>query len=202
MRPFLFGVLFTLIIGGLFYLLQPATPPTQQDPRIATLTAERDSLDGLLSARVGVDTVYLTRYKTIAVKTDSAKTAVAALPPTEAVRFFAAKTGTDSIEMLPDTTAKVTMPTIKAANMLIIEGEGAKQTVAVMTTHLASKDTTISLQAERIQTTDSLSTVTNAQHSRDLSAAKAEAKREKKLKNIFLGATSLEAALILLSMFF
>ena len=202
MRPFLLGVLFALVAYGLFYLLQPDPQTPPQDPRIESLQSDIDSLDALLAERTKADTVYLTRYRTIEAKTDSAKAEAAALPPVEAVRLFALKTGTDSIEMLPDTTAKVTVTTIRRANDLIIEGEGNAAKVAVLTDHIASKDTTIALQAVRITTSDSLATVTKAQHSRDLSAVKAEAKKERRTKNIFIGTTAVGAALILLSMFF
>lgn len=198
MRPFLFGVLATLLLVAGFYLLQPEQQTLPKDPRIEALQSDIDSLDTLLAGRAKVDTVYLTRYRTIEAKTDSAKAEAAALPPVEAVKLFALKTGTDSIAMLPDTTAKVSIPTIKKANELLIEGEGNAAKVAVLNEHLASKDTTIALQAVRITASDSLASATKVQHSRDLAAVKAEAKKERRSKNIFIGTTFL----LLLSMFF
>jgi hypothetical protein len=198
MRPFLFGVLSMLVVVGLLYLLQPEPQTPAQDPRIESLQSDIDSLDALLAERPKSDTVYLTRYRTIEAKTDSAKAEAAALPPLEAVKLFSVKTGTDSIEMLPDTTAKVSIPTIKKANELLIEGEGNAAKVAVLTDHLAAKDTTIALQAVRITTSDSLAAVTKAQHSRDLAAVKAEAKKQRRTKNLFIGTT----AILFLSMFF
>lgn len=196
--PIVLGLIFVGVV--LVFPPDPQTPP--QDPRIESLQSDIDSLDALLAERPKADTVYLTRYRTIEAKTDSAKAEAAALPPVEAVKLFALKTSTDSIEMLPDTTAKVSIPTIKKANELLIEGEGNASKVAVLTDHLASKDTTIALQAVRITASDSLAVATDAQHSRDLAAVKAEAKKERRAKNIFIGTTAVEAALILLSMFF
>jgi len=201
MRSFLYGILAALLFAAGYYLSHPATPTTPTDPRIATLTAERDCLDWLLSMRIDADTVYLIRYKTLTVKEDSAKAAIEVMPPTEAVQFFSEKTGADSLVMLSDTTAAVSVLAIKVADKLFIEGEAAKQKVEAMQTHLASKDTTIALQTKRIVSGDSLAAVTDTKYRADLSAAKAAIKKEKILKNIFTGATALEAALILLSMF-
>lgn len=202
MKPFLIGLAAFVLAAVLFLPLYTGSwfnnGETPQDPRIESLQSDIDSLDAMLAERPKADTVYIVRYRAIEAKTDSAKAQAAALPPVEAVKLFAAKTGTDSILMLPDTTAKVTIPTIKKANELIIEGEGNAAKVAVLTDHLATKDTTIAMQATRITASDSLAAVTKVQHSRDLSAVKAEAKKQRRAKNIFIGTT----AILFLSMFF
>lgn len=197
------GIITGLVIGMLYQILTKPAPlplPTQ-DPRIEELQRENDSLDVLLTQRQHTDTLYYPKYVQITAKADSQKVAVAALPATEQVEFFAEKTGTDSIEMLPDTTAKVTPATITAANMLFIEGEAAKYKVSVMTEHLAFKDTTIQLQKKRILSTDSLDAIKDFQYKVTANFLTAEAKRQNTNKRIYQGTTVLATLLLAVSLF-
>jgi len=172
-----------------------------QDPRIESLEHANDSLDALLAQRPKADTFYITLYRKATAKTDSAKAEVNTLAPTEQVMLFARKTGTDSIPMLPDTTAKVTMATIKTANLLFVEGEGNAEKVFILGEHLASKDTTIRMQAERIVSADSLDTVKTIQHKADVSALKSEVKQERRGKVLYQVTTGLAGLLLIISMF-
>lgn len=76
---------------------------------------------------------------------------VKSLPQSEKVKYFAEKTGTDSIPILPDSTALVQPYTIDSAVMLIVQGENAKRDVLRLESIVDVKDQRINADSALLE---------------------------------------------------
>lgn len=180
----------------------PSALPTPEHDSIRVLEQRCDSLDALLASRPAVEVYYMTRYRTIRERRDTLLDSVSRLSPTPSVRFFAERVGVDSIGLLPDSSAAVPPQAVLTANRLFIEGEAAEEMIVEQSRHLASKDSTICMQRQRIVAGDSLRSKDLMLYAHDRAVLEQGITKQRKTATIFKAATAVEAVLLILSMLF
>lgn len=156
------------------------TPPPYIQ-QIDSLRARADSLDNLLAQRPARDTIYKSKVRTITqyleAKTDSVKQE----PLTGKVSYFSAKTGADSLLVNADSVTLVPQEQIWKADSIFIRQEAQEKIIPVLNTAIASKDTTLRLQATRIRAGDDL----NSALTMNLYLQTKQTQRQKRLTTIF-----------------